>query len=55
MAQKFSRVDDEKLIERVREYPCLYNHEQKDFKDFQIRENAWNEISVILSKTSKYK
>lgn len=54
MSKKFSSVDDERLIENVREFPSLYDHENKDFKDFQIRENTWQLISDILGKSGKY-
>lgn len=54
MSQKFSHDDDELLIEQVREYPCIYDHANKDFKDHQIRENAWNKIGVVLLKKCKY-
>lgn len=35
--EKISHIDDKMLIGQVREFPCLYDHENKDFKDFQIR------------------
>ncbi|CAH2012423.1 unnamed protein product [Acanthoscelides obtectus] len=41
---------DEILIRTVEQYPCLYDHEHKDFKDFQIRENCWNDIASALGK-----
>ncbi|KAG5880792.1 hypothetical protein JTB14_010458 [Gonioctena quinquepunctata] len=41
---------DEVLIGMVEQYPCLYDHEHKDFKDFQIRENIWNHIASALTK-----
>ncbi|KAL1516156.1 hypothetical protein ABEB36_000075 [Hypothenemus hampei] len=52
MSQKFTHADDEVLINHVREFPCIYDHENKDFKDYQIRENVWNQIGVVLSKSS---
>lgn len=54
MAKKFCNVDDEVLIDQLREFPCLYDHENKDFKDFQIRENIWSRIGKVLLKTRKY-
>ncbi|XP_050298531.1 uncharacterized protein LOC126737593 [Anthonomus grandis grandis] len=50
MSKKFTDAEDEILIYQVCEYPCIYDHENKDFKDYQIRENVWKEIAVILSK-----
>ncbi|KAK5638395.1 hypothetical protein RI129_012690 [Pyrocoelia pectoralis] len=41
---RFSKAEDEMLVEKVREFPTLYDHENMDFKDFQIRENIWREI-----------
>ncbi|CAH1979226.1 unnamed protein product [Acanthoscelides obtectus] len=41
---------DEILIRTVEQYPFLYDHEHKDFKDFQIRENCWNDIASALGK-----
>lgn len=47
-------AEDEVLIGMVEQYPCLYDHEHKDYKDFQIRENIWNHIGSALSKRRKY-
>lgn len=55
MAQKFSHLEDEALVERVRDYPCIYDHANEDFKDIQMRENVWNQIGVSLSKKRRYK
>ncbi|XP_046402150.1 transcription factor Adf-1-like [Ischnura elegans] len=50
MATKFSAGDDECLIEEVRKYASLYDHQHIDFKDYSVKENTW---TVIASKLGK--
>ena len=40
-------MDDEKLIESVREYPCLWRVCSKAYKDIQAKENAWKEVAKV--------
>lgn len=54
MSKTFSHVEDELLIDQVREFPSLYDHGNKDYKDFQIRENIWKKIAEVILKDRKY-
>jgi len=42
---------DELLIKKVREHQVLYNHGSSDYRDQQIRLNAWEEIGKELNIT----
>jgi len=42
---------DELLIEKVREHKALYDHGSTDYRDQQIRQNAWEEIGKELKIT----
>ncbi|GAB1863202.1 MADF domain-containing protein [Camponotus japonicus] len=39
---------DELLIDCVRGYPHLYNHQDKNFKDHLMKENSWKEIASVM-------
>ncbi|XP_011687244.1 PREDICTED: uncharacterized protein LOC105449638 isoform X2 [Wasmannia auropunctata] len=39
---------DELLIDSVKNFPNLYDHSLKEFKDLKMRENSWLEIANIL-------
>jgi len=39
---------DELLIDAIRNYPHLYNPALKEFKDSQMKENSWIEISNVM-------
>ena len=43
-----SVVEDERFIEAVREFPCLWRVCSKAYKDLQAMENAWKEVSKVL-------
>ena len=46
--------DDEKLIEAVRSFPCLWQTSSKSYKNMRVRENAWKEVAKqVSSKSSK--
>ena len=34
-------IDEEKLVEAVRGYPCLWKLTEKGYKDGKAKENAW--------------
>ena len=36
---------DEKLIEVVKRFPCLWETHSKSFRDLVAKENAWKEVS----------
>ncbi|XP_072275296.1 uncharacterized protein [Pyxicephalus adspersus] len=46
MARKYS--DTEKLIQAVKERPCLYDHTDGDYADTHKKEQAWHEVCTIL-------
>ncbi|KAL4148637.1 hypothetical protein QTP88_002817 [Uroleucon formosanum] len=54
-SKSFNSVDDEKLIECVRNYPDLYKLSDKNYKDNSVKENAWKEISHFVEKNDSYK
>ena len=41
---------DEKLIDLVKTYPCLYDISSADFKVNLIKVNAWKAISAVLAR-----
>ncbi|CAI6345567.1 unnamed protein product [Macrosiphum euphorbiae] len=49
-SKSFNSVDDEKLIECVRNYPVLYKLSDKNYKDNSVKENAWKEIAHFVGK-----
>ena len=38
-------ADDEKIIEAVRGYPCLWQVSCTSYKDARARENAWKDVA----------
>lgn len=44
----------EQLIEEVRKYPCLWNKSKEEYRNQNIRDNAWDRISGELKKTGQY-
>ena len=38
------KMDDEKIIEAVRSFPCLWQVTNKSYKDSKARENAWKVV-----------
>ena len=42
------RMEDEQLIEAVREFPCLWLVSSRAYKDLRAKENAWKEISQVF-------
>jgi len=44
---------DELLIDAIKNYPHLYNPALKEFKDSQMKENSWIEISNVMDMSSK--
>lgn len=49
----FITVDDEKLIEMVRDYPALYTLNDKIYKDNNIKENVRRKFSIAIEKNGK--
>lgn len=50
--KSFNAMDDERLIEVVRNYPVLYQMSDKNHKDNAVKENVWKEISRSVGKNS---
>lgn len=48
-------MDEEKLIECVRDHPCIWKTDSKSYKDLRARENSWKEISSQVSSIEPYK
>ncbi|XP_022182682.1 uncharacterized protein LOC111042400 [Myzus persicae] len=44
----FSYEEDVMLVELVSNHPCLFDLIHQSYKDIQIRENVWKEISINL-------
>ena len=42
--KKKEEMEDEKLVESVREYPCLWHVCSKDIR---AKENAWKEVAKV--------
>ncbi|CAI6347043.1 unnamed protein product [Macrosiphum euphorbiae] len=47
----FTLEEDILLAEYVSKHPCLYDSKNAEYKDQQIRDNVWKEISNILKKS----
>ena len=45
--KKKEEMEDKKLIESVREYPCLWRVCSKAYKDIRAKENAWKEVAKV--------
>lgn len=50
---KFTKQEDEKLAESVSMYSSLYNPIHNDYKDWNIKEAIWAEISKSVGKSGK--
>jgi len=50
---KFSKVEDEVLIECVAKNHSVYNPQNKDYKDLNIRDAIWKDISEIVGRSGK--
>ena len=44
----------EQIIEEVRRYPCLWNKSKEEYRNQNIRDNAWERLSGELEKPGKY-
>ena len=44
----------EQLIEEVRKYPCLWNKSKEEYRNQNIRENAWERLSGELEEPGIY-
>ena len=46
-------MDEEKLIEGVQSFPCLWNVSSKGYRDQKAKENAWNTIAIEVRQVPK--
>ena len=49
-AQMCRIMDDEQLIQAVKEHQCLYNTKSADYKIQLRKENAWKAIALALGE-----
>ena len=42
---------EEKLIEAVRSFPCLWKPKARSYKDVRAKENAWKEVASQVRET----
>jgi len=42
--------EDSKLIELVNNHPCLFDLENKFYRNILVKENVWQQISDVLKK-----
>lgn len=49
----FTVAEDEKLVEIVSKYPCLYDLSSPMYKDQTAKESAWKEIAELVERTGK--
>lgn len=47
-------MDEEKLINLVQTYVCLYDLTSRHYSDKVMKTNAWEAISKEMGKTSKF-
>lgn len=47
MAEKkhFSLLEEEKLTEKIKDYPILYDKSQKGYKERDAVNNAWRDVA----------
>lgn len=50
---KFNKIEDEALIELVAKNAPIYNPQNKDYKDLNIRDAIWKEISETVGRSGK--
>lgn len=47
LAVKSSNGDDVAFMEIIKEFPCIYNRSSAQFKDKNLKSNAWKEIALL--------
>ena len=40
--------DEERLSEKVKMYPCLYDKTTKGYKEIGVLQNSWNAVAELL-------
>ncbi|KAL4104828.1 hypothetical protein QTP88_020104 [Uroleucon formosanum] len=48
---KFSKEQDEILVECIAKHPPIYNPENRDYKDLNIRDAIWKDISGNVGRS----
>ena len=48
-----SNFPDEHIIRQVRNYPCLYDPRENDYKDADRKASVWREIANNVGMTGK--
>lgn len=51
---RFSKTDDEKLINEVAMHPALYDLKHELYKDQNVRDNIWKIVSEKVNKSGKF-
>lgn len=46
-------VDEENLINLVRQYDILYNFDKKDYNNNRKKEEVWDEIGRLMKRSGK--
>ena len=41
-------ADEERLSEKVKMYPCLYDKTTKGYKEKDVLQNSWNAVAELL-------
>lgn len=49
----FSVIEDEKLVEMVAKFDCLYDLASPLYKNQLIKDNAWREIAEQINRSGK--
>ena len=47
-------MDDEKFVEALRSFLCLWLVSSKSYKDLRAKENAWKEVASKVSTHESY-
>lgn len=50
----FTLEEDMKLANVVCKHPCLFDLQHVHYKNLNVKENVWNQISVHLKRSGKY-
>ena len=48
MVTVLALADEERLSEKVKMYPCLYDKTTKGYKEKDILQNSWNAVAELL-------
>ena len=48
LSQRVMTGEDSSFLEIIKEFPTIYNRGSIDFKDRNIKQNAWNKVSELM-------